>query len=190
MRGEGFRGSSLPRAILQIVGISGVVLAALVAPNAVRLFRGWGRDWNEIGRQEQHRIRAALERLRQRRLVKFVTRGDDTFIQVTEKGKSYLRQFRFSQLHLPKLDRWDKTWRLITFDIPEYEKQRRDILSDKLKKLGCLSLQKSVLAYPFPCRDEIDFIISFLGISRHVLYIETGSLGSAEGLARKYFRLL
>jgi DNA-binding transcriptional regulator PaaX len=67
---------------------------------------------------------------------------------------------------------WDGRWRIVFFDIPEKRRKARDALRDKLRDLGFYELQKSVFVHPFPCRDEIDFVVEFLKIRPFVRYAE------------------
>ena len=183
---------------LKIIGgiaVAGVALTTLlVAPNLARVARplfeslqnGDERAW----RRERKEIRRALKRLRERRLIKLVRKGNKDILIITVKGKQVLKDFALEDMNLPVEEKWDEKWRLVLFDIPEGYKQARDSLRKKLLGLGFYSLQKSVFVYPYDCQDEIDFIIQFFGIASYVEYVVCDSLGPSEGKTRKFFGLL
>src|SRR3989344_3005352 len=91
------------------------------------------------------------------------------------------------KLKLPSKKKWDKKWRIVLFDIPEPKKKTRDALRRKLKKLGFLEFQKSVFIFPFPCRDEINFIINFFDIHDNVFYLEAPI--SPDASFRSHFKI-
>jgi len=46
--------------------------------------------------------------------------------------------------------RWDKKWRLVTFDIPEKERQIRKSIRNRLQEMGFAYFQRSVWISPLP----------------------------------------
>ena len=180
--------ATLTKAILLTIGLGTVLATALIAPNAVQIFRpflGQGRRRDH----ERKRIKQALAALRRRRIVEYFEKGGDAYIRITKKGRACRRRFTIETLTLPQLA-WDRKWRIILFDIPESKGKARRALQQQLRALGCMHLQKSVLVYPHPCQDEIDVITSFWDVYPFVHYIETNDLGNAEGPARRFFGLL
>lgn len=113
--------------------------------------------------------------------------GNKTIFRIAPKGKSRALQYKLDALVLPRPRRWDKKWRMVIFDIPESQKKIRDALRRKLKQVGFLELQKSVFVYPFPCDNEVNFIINFYEISDCVYYLESPITPDA-GL-KKHFKL-
>lgn len=57
--------------------------------------------------------------------------------------------------------------RLITFDIPEKLRNRRDILRTHLKELGFSQWQKSVWISEFPCEDLVELIFRMHGVRKY-----------------------
>lgn len=182
------KAKTLTKAILLTIGTGTVLMAALVAPNAVQILQpllGESKRKN----YERERIRQALRALHKRRLIEYVERKNETYVYVTEKGKTRVQQFQIDALSLPQKE-WDKRWRLIFFDIPEAQGKARRAFQKQLRSLGCLPIQKSIFVYPHACQDEIDFVASFWGIQSYIRYIETDDLGRSEGETRKFFGLL
>ncbi|MBI4132216.1 MAG: hypothetical protein HY474_01145 [Candidatus Sungbacteria bacterium] len=183
---------SLASDLLRLFGAGAILAAVLVAPNiGIALHPFLKRaDFQTEREWRRAKVKQALERLRKRRLVQFVEKGKRTYIEITELGKQRLQEFEFDALQLSPPKRWDGKWRLAIFDIPEKYKRERETLRRKLADLGFQQLQRSVWVYPFDCRDEIDFVCGFLGISHWVHYLETLSIDSAEGKMRRHFDLL
>ena len=108
-------------------------------------------------------------------------------IKLTDRGRARALEYNFAKLDLPSKKKWDKKWRIVLFDIPEPKKKTRDALRRKLKKLGFLEFQKSVFIFPFPCRDEINFIINFFDIHDNVFYLEAPI--SPDASFRSHFKI-
>src|SRR3989338_5403341 len=58
------------------------------------------------------------------------------------------------------------------FNIPEKHKKAREALRHNLHRLGFYPLQRSVFAYPYSCKDEIDFVSEFFAVGNFVNYFE------------------
>lgn len=186
---KGISGRTLAQAVLLAVIGGAVVAAALMAPNALQAFRPFIRSRRRPN-EERERIRVALRRLKERRLVRVDWKGEEAFLRVTERGKQYVKRLEFDTLALEKPERWDGRWRLVAFDIPERFAAARRALRGKLTALGFLRMQKSLFVYPYPCRDETDFIADFFHVRPYVQYLEASGLDHREGAIRLHFRLL
>ncbi len=126
--------------------------------------------WHTIDRKRLYQL---LRRLRAKGLIKVIKHANGVEkIQIDEKGKKRWLQYQFNDLKLKSLKRWDKKWRIVLFDIPESQKHLRDSLRKKIQKMGFLEFQKSVFIYPYPCEDEINFVINFFNIEDYVYYLE------------------
>jgi len=84
---------------------------------------------------------------------------------------------------------WDGRWRIVVFDIPEKMRRSRDVLRDKLERLGFYELQKSVFVFPYQCEDEINFIIEYFNLRQ---YVRTGILEKIDNdlHLKKIFKLI
>lgn len=127
------------------------------------------KTWYTIDRKELFR---SLERLRLNKLINIIKQGDEEKISLTSFGKKRLSEYQIKNLKLKVEKSWDKIWRIVLFDIPENKKKIRDSFRQILKKLGFIEFQKSVFIYPYPCKDEINFIINFYNIYDCVYYVE------------------
>lgn len=186
------KAKSLAHALLAIAAIGGVALVAIMAPNAFQILgqRHRKTDWWTRREYERRRIREALERLHQRRLVAYEERGKETYLKVTIGGQNYLKKFEFDTIKPAKPEHWDGKWRIVIFDVPEKKSKQRNDFRNKIRDFGFYQLQKSVWIYPHDCHDEVDFVTRFLETSPYVIYFETNDLMDKEGLARKTFGLI
>jgi len=62
-------------------------------------------------------------------------------------------------MEIKKTSQWDRKWRIVFFDIPEKHRRARDALREKLKEIGFREFQQSVFIQPYPCTDEINFLV-------------------------------
>jgi len=143
------------------------------------------RIWHTVDRKQLYQI---LDRLRLRGIIKVIREGDSVErITLTNRTRAYLLKRQFKILSIKCSGRWDRKWRIVLFDVPEQLRNKRDVLRSKLKSIGFLEFQKSTFVYPFPCKDEINFIINFLEIPEHVYYIEAPI--APDDILRKSFKL-
>jgi len=106
--------------------------------------------------------------LKKRKIINIRKLGDETVIELTEKGRNKKLQYDLDNLIIPRQEKWDGKWRLLMFDIPEPKKSAREALRGKLKNLGFFQFQKSVWVYPYPCEEEIDFISEIFSVAPYI----------------------
>ena len=58
------------------------------------------------------------------------------------------------------------------YDIPISKNKARNAIRSKLNQLGFKEWQKSVFVHPYPCQDEINFVIEFFDLRPYVRYAE------------------
>ena len=135
------------------------------------------------------RIQEAFWRLRHKELISYQEKKDGTIkIALTEAGKKKAFRYKFDAMEISEPRRWDRKWRIVAFDIPEGKKPARNALAEKLKQLGLKQFQKSLWIYPYPCKDEIDFVAEILEVGKYVHYIEATGVTNDAAL-RDVFEL-
>ena len=180
------RGGTLTRALLISVGIAGLAVAAITAPNIARALLPYMKSTFSRTPHERSLLRT-LQALKKRRMLRFIQYGDATMLEITEQGRRRLREFEFDSMAFPLPKRWSGQWTVILFDIPEGHKKARDALREKLKQLGCFPYNRSVFVHPTDCGDEIDFVAEFFDVGRYVAHFRTSSLGKQEYRAVQFF---
>ena len=135
----------------------------------------WPPPYSDGWRREQIRMHFknvsrktyvdTIYRLKRTGLVKAVKEEGRQFLALTNKGE--LQQL-FIKARLPKKSKWDGKWRIMTFDIPEDVREKRDQLRWLLKNNGFKKMQASVFINPFPLNREA---ISYLRQTKLLPYI-------------------
>lgn len=178
--------SDLTKTILLSLLAGGAILLALSSPGGVRKFlRAANRELKR--RKERQRFFWTLAYLRRKQYVDYREEPDGTVtVVLTENGQKRALRYKLDAMVLGKAARWDGKWRIVIFDIPEVKRRGRDALREKMRELGCVQLQKSVWAWPYECRDEIDFIAEAFGIGPYVHYIVADSITSEKFLKYRF----
>lgn len=138
------------------------------------------------------RIRAKkLRELEKKKIVSFKELGNGKIkIELTHKGKLLTREYDLDNLKLNKPKIWDKKWRVIMYDIPDYHKKARDAFRRKIREMGLYPIQKSVWVSPYDCMPEIEFLCAVFDIdmNSHICQIATTNIPN-EKTVKKWFDL-
>jgi len=179
---------------IRIGNIKKKVLLLLLAGLALGLTRSPKKHWwilKQIPKEWKKENRQALERsinsLYASHLIKekHNTDGTTTFV-LSENGKQKALRFNINKLEIKKPTQWDEKWRVVMFDIPEKLKRLRNSLRLHFKEIGLIELQKSVFVYPYPCDDEIEFILEFYNARKHVRLIIAEKIDNQLHLKKKF----
>ncbi len=145
------------------------------------------RAWREINRRT---IDKSIRSLYQSRLIDI--REDSagvTHMTLTNGGKKQAIAFQYEIMGIEKPACWDRKWRVVLSDIPERHKKARDTLRRKLQVLGFYEFQKSVFVYPYPCANQLDFLIENFQLRPYVRVLEASRIDNELHL-KKIFDLL
>jgi hypothetical protein len=151
-----------------------------------RIIYGIPKAWKLIDQQYLYRI---IDEFNHDRLIDWQENKDGTIsVILTEKGNLTAKQFNPDNFQIDRPQTWDKKWRIVIYDIPHNKKAARDALRLKLRELGFKEWQKSVFIHPYPCRDQINFIIEFFDVRPYVRYAELVN-PTNEAELKLYFKL-
>lgn len=131
-----------------------------------------GKEWKKI---DQRALHDAIRRLYASHLIDARDNPDGSITMLlSANGKKRALSFQPETLKIAKPLRWDRKWRVISFDIPETKRKIRNAFRRHLRQLDFYELQKSVFIHPYPCEDEIEFLIELHQIRPFVrqLYVE------------------
>ncbi len=162
---KGIEKSPLTKDLLMILAVGGAVSLAVVAPGLAAVVG------KEIRWQERAKFNQRLERLKKRKLVKVVYKNGDPVVEITEDGFKKALEYKFEEMKIKTPVKWDNKWRLVIFDVAETKRRLRDRLRSKLKEVGFISLNESVLIFPYPCADEVEFIRQVFNVGKEVTYL-------------------
>ncbi|MBU6388809.1 CRISPR-associated endonuclease Cas2 [Patescibacteria group bacterium] len=179
------RWGTFQKAMLTAVVLGGVVVVAATIPNAAALlkyFPGYKK-----GAKFNYQAKSALGRLAAKGLITFTEKNGKRFARITEKGKRVL-QMESERTTMAKKRRWDRRWRVVTFDVPEKRKNVRASLRRFMNEYGFVRLQDSVWIYPYDCEDLIALAKANFRIGADVLYMIVERLEHDKHL-REHFAL-
>ena len=152
----------LPR-ILATVANAAVAFgapSALTSAAAYRAFRKFEELQDLTDKQLQQTVRHAIAK----KYIVLKGRSGHKEIVLTEQGRRLAGREALRGLRPPIPNVWDRKWRIVMFDIPEFIKPRRDGFAKNLKDLGCTQIQKSVFVLPYPCFEEVEVLLDFYDI--------------------------
>ncbi|MEK7118746.1 MAG: hypothetical protein AAB869_03995 [Patescibacteria group bacterium] len=145
------------------------------------------KKWRKINRQALER---AIRALYESKLVRTKDNRDGTLTLVlSEKGKERALTYNLEDLTIKKPANWDGKWRVVMFDIPERIKKVREALRMHLKKMGFCEFQKSVFVHPYPCDNEVEYIVEFYDARRHIRFMLATEIDNALVL-KEHFGML
>jgi len=147
-----------------------------------RVWQMMGEEWEKMNRKA---LSQAIDALYQSKLIDFKDRGDGVVqIVLADGGRKKAIQYNIDKLKLEKPKRWDGKWRIVCFDIPKDRKKVREALRFHLKRLGFHQLQKSVFVHPYPCWDEVDFLIEIYKVRPYVREVTASHIDNELHLKR------
>ncbi|MBI5465645.1 hypothetical protein HY946_03460 [Candidatus Gottesmanbacteria bacterium] len=156
--------------VLKIVGAGLLLAGAFVAPNLPRALLPFFRE-NEYEAWKRFNLpylKRSLERLEKQKLVEIEEENGVQVVKITEGGRKRVLRYALDELAVKKPKIWNGTWWLISYDLPNELKDRRDILRDYLKAWGFYPLHESVFLHAYSCFKQVDFLREYLGISKYV----------------------
>jgi hypothetical protein len=121
-------------------------------------------------------------RLEKRKFIALTKTEKGWIVRLLKKGRNRAKRLQAEKIELHKPRKWDGKWRLFIFDIPEENKLGRDHLRKKLKDLGLYNIQRSVFAYPYDCRNELEFISEAYGLNKYTTYARVDYIDAGEQL--------
>ena len=171
--------------LIRIGSFVALVSAGILAPGVlVGLKKPFDALYSKLDHREQEReVRRILYYMKSRGYLA----GDyEHGLQITEKARRRLKRIRLSDVTIQPQTVWDKTWRVIIYDIPEKHASARRNLTRQLRCMGCFQLQRSTWITPFPCRNEVEAISSQYLIDSFITYLEAQHLDNSSGLLRRF----
>lgn len=133
------------------------------------------READELLEKINHNtLSATFRQLFKKRLLTYKKRGNLYNLEITNFGKKRL------SLKLPKYlsERpWDRRIYLITYDIPEKARRKRDLLRYYLRQISCRLFQESIWITPYNPRQIINGWVGKLHIPGTVIVSDVGQDG-------------
>lgn len=166
--------------LLTLLGRDGEIRVPEKAPNMAALFAPLLKN-----RHTKPQLTRAVYRLRKLKLVRVVKSNGHTVITLTQNGKKLALKYALDEIELERPFRWDGSWHLVMFDVPNIFRVARNALRTRLKRLGLVSLQESVWISPYPCRDEVRFLAQMLGVGGYIKTMTVSALDDRDSARLK-----
>jgi len=143
-------------------------------------------------------VRTVLSRMAAKGWLETERRGRNSFYRLTDPGRRLLEEGEARIYDPPREERWDGSWSLVTYSIPEDRRQLRERLRLRLSWLGCGSLGNGLWITPHDIGPRIEAIADALDLrenlevfrARHVAFSDEGRLVAQcwdlEGINRRY----
>ena len=158
--------SEIVKDILRWLVISGAVYIAATSPYFILNLM---KALKNSRKYPKKRVYDTFYRLEKEGCIQIKKTNKQIYISLTKKGKKKAGWLQIDSLKIKRPKKWDGKWRVVIFDIVELKKTYREAFRGKLKELGFYPVQKSVWACPFDCRDEINLLRDFFGLTENDL---------------------
>ncbi|OGI68111.1 hypothetical protein A2738_02920 [Candidatus Nomurabacteria bacterium RIFCSPHIGHO2_01_FULL_42_15] len=170
------------------------MLLLLLAGLALGLTRSPKKHWwilkqipKELEKENRQALQRAINSLYTSHLIEEKDNKDGTTTLVlNENGRKKALRFNINKIEIKKPARWDEKWRVVMFDIPEKLKRLRDSLRLHFREIGLIEFQKSVFVYPYPCGEEIEFILELYNARKYVRFILAEEVDNELHLQKKF----
>ena len=135
---------------------------------------------------EKDRIRQSIRGLERHGYLQVYKKNGNEYVKITPLGKQIMIQRSIILTRPKQPEKWDGLWRLVMFDIPEKRRRARNALRFAFQKMGLVQIQKSVFAYPYPCKKEIDFVAGYFKIRKGITYATANTIEGDTLLKKKF----
>lgn len=142
------------------------------------------RFWR--GRLNYQAYWLALKRLEEKGWIKIFKQRENEFVKLTKFGQL---QALLVKAKIQQTQKWDGKWRVVTYDIPEDAKERREMFRKLLRQNGFYKLQASVFISPYPLNREAIAYLKQTGLKKYIRIARMDELDDDKDL-RKHFKLV
>lgn len=176
-------------AVLKLVG-TGIFLAALAGapnlPKAIKPFLSDTSSYHPWKRFNIPYLKRTIVRLEEQKLVEVGEEDGVQTVHITNAGRRRILKYALGTLTITKPKYWDKTWRLVSYDLPEGSSGIRNTFHRYLLSWGFYPIHESVLLHAYPCEKEIEFLREYLGIGKYVRIFVVSNVEDDE-VFREFF---
>lgn len=181
--------SEIVKDIIQWLFIAGAVSIAMTSShfgiNAWRAFQKMRKQ----KKYSKQKFSDTFTRLRRKKVIFMEERGHEVKISLTPEGRKLAGYMQIDSLKIKRPAKWDKKWRFVLFDIAQLKLTHRNAFRTKLKELGFVLFQKSAWLHAFECKDEIELLKDFFGLSDNEVCLITVEKIPNEEKFKKYFNI-
>ena len=180
--------SEIVKDVLSWLALAGMIYIAASSPYFVwNLMRNYKR-WLKYKKKSKN-LYNTFWRLQKQGCIKMEKKNHQIYISLTQKGKKLAGWLQIDALEIKRPKKWDGKYRIVIFDITQLKKFYREALRGKLKELGFYRLQDSVWICPFDCKDEIELLREFFGLSHKEMRLVVAEDIGPDDWLRKIFKI-
>lgn len=117
----------------------------------------------------QQAVRSTVSRMTRRDLLRIDRVGPRSYYSLTEKSAKWIEEgaTRIFHFHAPRKP-WDRQWRLVTYSVPESEREARDRLRQELSWMGFGMLTSALWISPHDYGAEVERLAESLRVRSRV----------------------
>lgn len=154
---------------LKVLGLAGLRGVIVITPNAVRGLEIIIRKKSKVVPNSFGRL---LNDMKRRGYIHVTQDGNSFHYSLTPAGAHRLQQIIIDEVKIPKPKKWDRHWRLVTFDVPVKSSTNRVYFTRRLEEMGFVMLQRSIWVHPYPCFKQAEQIAAYFNILRYCTFME------------------
>ncbi|MGB3023908.1 MAG: hypothetical protein WBB39_03855 [Candidatus Saccharimonadales bacterium] len=107
-------------------------------------------------------------------------------LELTAKAMRRLAKMQLNEAAICPVPVWDRSWRIIVYDIPQGSKAARQFIAAYLRRIGCFQLQKSTWITPFDCRESVEAVGVHTQCTQYITYFEAHYLANESVILRRF----
>lgn len=128
-----------------------------------------------------------LWEMQKRGYIKNFVRDKEKLFELTPIGEKKALKLYANNFKIITPETWDKKWRMVIFDIPKEKNHLRDVVRNKLKKIGFYQLQKSVFIHPYDCWEQIKALKYIYCLGPYLQYILAENIDTEIDLVNYFY---
>jgi DNA-binding transcriptional regulator PaaX len=168
--------------VLKIIGLVGLAGVVIVAPNATQGLQLLIKK----SKKKVDNYQRVLAELKRQGLVHITQDEDRVRYTVTPAGVHRLQQLMLDEIKIEMPKKWDKKWRIVSFDVPVTHSKQRIAFTQRLRGYNFIMLQRSIWVHPAPCFEQIEQLAAHYNVMRYCTLLEVDRMD--ELTTRKLLR--
>lgn len=165
---------AIEREILENLSAGDLLIGFLMSGRSTRRMYKIAR----VRAKHRYHTRLAIERLAEQGFIRTI--GGRTFITISGAAAidTTIKKTRDSLM----TQKWDRKWRIVSYDIPEQYKHLRDTVRLILKRAGFAKLHHSVWIFPHGCEELTSLLQRETRLRKYILYGVLEKIGNERRL--------
>jgi len=141
-------------------------------------------------KEREKKVWRALKNLEKKEIIDIVEEDDKVYVTVKDNNHPKIIEYSIKILLDFKLKKkkWNGKWFIVFFDVPEIQRNKRDLLRRFLKRLGFYPYQQSVYIFPYECEEEVKLIRKIIEAAKYIRYVVAEKIEGEEEVKR-FFNL-